>query len=427
MIMKDNLTIAVIGLGYVGLPLASAFARKYKVIGFDKNIEKINMYKRGIDVTHEIGNQKIKKSKIIFSSDEKDLVHANVYIIAVPTPIDSNKAPYISDTIKATKTIGNVLKKGDLVVYESTFYPGMTEEICIPLLEEVSNMNQKGNFYVGYSPERINPGDKKHKLENITKLVSGIDKESTEHVYNIYKKILKRKPFIVSSIKIAESAKVLENTQRDVNIALMNDMSRFLKRMNIDTSEVLKACSTKWNFVNFRPGLVGGHCIGIDPYYLLYKANKLGVTLNVVKQCRESNEEMKDYIYNNFLDKVNKSSKVINRSVIIYGITFKENVSDYRNSKIVEIAKKLEENNFRVYVEDVNVNLGNLNKEYNTNFLLAKDCKEKVQGIIIASPHDEYKNIKESELIRKLENRNCPIFDLNNVIKKDIDSKVWGI
>lgn len=425
--MKNNLTIAVIGLGYVGLPLANAFARKYNVIGFDKNIEKINMYKSGIDITNEIGDHKIKKSKIIFSADEKDLVNANVYIIAVPTPIDSNNIPYISDTVEATKMIGNVLKRGDIVVYESTFYPGMTEEICIPLLEKFSDMNQKGNFYVGYSPERINPGDKEHKLDNITKLVSGIDKKSTEYVYNIYKKILKRKPFIVSSIKVAESAKVLENTQRDVNIALMNDMSRFLKAMDIDTNEVLKACSTKWNFVNFRPGLVGGHCIGIDPYYLLYQSNKLGVNLNVVRQCRETNEEMKDYIYNNFLERVNKSSKVINKSIIIYGITFKENVPDYRNSKIVEIAKKLEENNFRVYVEDAHINIENLNKEYNTNFLLAKDCKEKVQGIIIASPHNEYKNIKESELIRKLENRDCPLFDLNNVIKKDIDSKVWGI
>ena len=425
--MKNNLTIAVIGLGYVGLPLANAFARKYNVIGFDKNIEKINMYKSGIDITNEIGDHKIKKSKIIFSADEKDLVNANVYIIAVPTPIDSNNIPYISDTVEATKMIGNVLKRGDIVVYESTFYPGMTEEICIPLLEKFSDMNHKGNFYVGYSPERINPGDKEHKLDNITKLVSGIDKKSTEYVYNIYKKILKRKPFIVSSIKVAESAKVLENTQRDVNIALMNDMSRFLKAMDIDTNEVLKACSTKWNFVNFRPGLVGGHCIGIDPYYLLYQSNKLGVNLNVVRQCRETNEEMKDYIYNNFLERVNKSSKVINKSIIIYGITFKENVPDYRNSKIVEIAKKLEENNFRVYVEDAHINIENLNKEYNTNFLLAKDCKEKVQGIIIASPHNEYKNIKESELIRKLENRDCPLFDLNNVIKKDIDSKVWGI
>lgn len=232
---------------------------------------------------------------------------------------------------------------------------------------------------------------------------------------------------MVSSIKVAESAKVLENTQRDVNIALMNDISRFLKAMNIDTNEVLKACSTKWNFIKFKPGLVGGHCIGIDPYYLLYKSNKLGINLKVVEQCRESNEEMKEYIYTNFLNKINTASKAINKSVIIYGITFKENVSDYRNSKIIEVAQKLEKNNLKIYVDDIHVNLERLNREYKTNFLLVKNCKEKVQGIIIASPHDEYKNIEEDELIEKLENINCPIFDLNNVIKKNLNSKVWRI
>ena len=335
--------------------------------------------------------------------------------------------PYISDTIEATKMIGQILKKGDIVIYESTFYPGMTEEICVPILEKYSNMKQKENFFIGYSPERINPGDRRHKLKNITKLVSGIDKKSAEYTYDIYKKILKTKPYMVSSIKVAESAKVLENTQRDVNIALMNDISRFLKAMNIDTNEVLKACSTKWNFINFKPGLVGGHCIGIDPYYLLYKSNKLGINLKVVEQCRESNEEMKQYIYTNFLNKINTASKAINKSVIIYGITFKENVSDYRNSKIIEVAQKLEKNNLKIYVDDIHINLERLNKEYKTNFLLAKNCKEKVQGIIIASPHDEYKNIEEDELIEKLENIDCPIFDLNNVIKKNINSKVWRI
>ncbi len=425
--MKDNLTIAVIGLGYVGLPLAQAFSKKYKVIGFDKNEEKIKLYKKGIDITNEIGNSKIRKSKIIFSSNTENLINANIFIVAVPTPIDSNNMPYISDTIEATKMIGQILKKGDIVIYESTFYPGMTEEICVPILEKYSNMKQKENFFIGYSPERINPGDRRHKLKNITKLVSGIDKKSAEYTYDIYKKILKTKPYMVSSIKVAESAKVLENTQRDVNIALMNDISRFLKAMNIDTNEVLKACSTKWNFINFKPGLVGGHCIGIDPYYLLYKSNKLGINLKVVEQCRESNEEMKQYIYTNFLNKINTASKAINKSVIIYGITFKENVSDYRNSKIIEVAQKLEKNNLKIYVDDIHINLERLNKEYKTNFLLAKNCKEKVQGIIIASPHDEYKNIEEDELIEKLENIDCPIFDLNNVIKKNINSKVWRI
>ena len=249
---KDNLIIAIIGLGYVGLPLANAFSKKYKVIGFDKNENKIRNYKNGIDITKEIGNRELSKSNIIFTSNKNDIKDANVYIIAVPTPIDVSNKPYIQDTLDATELVGSVLKKGDMVIYESTFYPGLTEEECIPLLEKKSNMIQKENFYVGYSPERINPGDKMHKLENITKIVSGIDKQSLELVYKLYKTILMKEPFKVSSIKVAEACKVIENTQRDLNIAFMNEISILLKKLNINTNEVLEACMTKWNRYNER-------------------------------------------------------------------------------------------------------------------------------------------------------------------------------
>lgn len=424
---KDNIEVAVIGLGYVGLPLARAFSKVYKVIGFDTNIEKINKYKLGIDITNEIGNEKLKNSTIFFTNNEMDIKNANVYIIAVPTPIDSKQQPYIDDTINATKLVGKLLKKGDLVIYESTFYPGMTEEKYIPLLEQISNMKQAENFYVGYSPERINPGDKEHKLENIAKIVSGIDEESKEYVYELYKKILINEPYKVSSIKIAEANKILENTQRDVNIAFMNEMSRFFKSFNINTQEVIEACSTKWNFINFKPGLVGGHCIGIDPYYLIYKAGTIGMKLELIQESRNVNENMKKYILGVFLKKIDEATNREDKSIIIYGVTFKENVSDIRNSKIIEIAKILEEKKIKIYISDTHVDLGYINKEYNTNFLGIDKCTEKVQGIMIGVAHDEYKNITEDSLLEKLENAECPILDINNIIKKNKNSKIWGL
>ena len=424
---EDNIEVAVIGLGYVGLPLANAFSKFYKVIGFDTSIEKINKYKLGIDITNELGNDELKNSTIFFTNNEEDIKNANVYIIAVPTPIDSKQQPYIEDTLNATKLVGKLLKKGDLVIYESTFYPGMTEEKCIPILEQISKMKQSKNFYVGYSPERINPGDKTHKLENITKIVSGIDEKSKEYVYKLYKTILINEPYKVTSIKIAEASKILENTQRDVNIAFMNEMSKFFKKLDINMQEVIEACSTKWNFINFKPGLVGGHCIGIDPYYLIYKAKTIGMNLKLIKESRSINENMKKYIWDVFMKKLNKATNKENKSIIIYGVTFKENVSDIRNSKIIEIAKKLEENKIKIYISDIHVDLNYINKEYNTNFLSIDKCKGKVQGIIIGTAHDEYKNITEDSLMVKLENTECPILDINNIIEKNKNSKIWGL
>ena len=288
-------------------------------------------------------------------------------------------------------------------------------------------MKQSKNFYVGYSPERINPGDKTHKLENITKIVSGIDEKSKEYVYKLYKTILINEPYKVTSIKIAEASKILENTQRDVNIAFMNEMSKFFKKLDINMQEVIKACSTKWNFINFKPGLVGGHCIGIDPYYLIYKAKTIGMNLKLIKESRSINENMKKYIWDVFMKKLNKATNKENKSIIIYGVTFKENVSDIRNSKIIEIAKKLEENKIKIYISDIHVDLNYINKEYNTNFLSIDKCKGKVQGIIIGTAHDEYKNITEDSLMVKLENTECPILDINNIIEKNKNSKIWGL
>lgn len=422
---KDDLEIAIIGLGYVGLPLANAFSKKYKVIGFDKNQYKINQYKQGIDLTNEIGNKELKDSKVFFTSNEKEIANANIYIISVPTPIDANKQPYIEDTINATKLVGSVLKKGDLVIYESTFYPGMTEEKCIPMLEQISNMKQYKNFYVGYSPERINPGDKEHNLENIVKIVSGIDEESKEYVYKLYKEILINEPFKVSSIKVAEASKILENTQRDINIAFMNEMSKIFKGLDINMQEVLKAASTKWNFINFTPGLVGGHCIGIDPYYLIYKAKAVGANSELIELSRKINENMKEYILDTFISKIDKATSNSIKSVVIYGITFKENVSDIRNSKIIEIARELEKRDIKVYIEDSHIDLDEVNREYKANFLPYMECKGKVQGILVGTAHKEYKKITEKSLIEKLENVKCPIIDIHNVITKSKNSKVW--
>ncbi len=412
--MKSDIKIAVIGLGYVGLPLAIAFSKFYDVIGFDKN---------GFDVTNEIGNEEISNSRIMFTSNEKDLSNANIYIIAVPTPIDNNNNPYIEDTLKVTTMIAKYLKRGDLVVYESTFYPGLTEEKCIPTLEYVSKMKQEGNFFVGYSPERINPGDKVHRLENITKIVSGIDEESCKYVYELYKNILENEPYKVSSIKIAEACKVLENTQRDINIAFLNEVSKIFKKMNINTNEVIDACSTKWNFLSFRPGLVGGHCIGIDPYYLIYKADTVNADSNMMKISREINESMKGYVVNTIEESISLEEK----SVLIYGLTFKENVSDIRNSKIVEIAQMLEERNIKVYATDPFANIDEINKEYGTNLIDAKSCNHKVNAIVIGVAHNEYKNLSEDYLYEQMESEDSIIYDLYNIIQKRKNSKVWTL
>jgi UDP-N-acetyl-D-galactosamine dehydrogenase len=336
--------LSLIGLGYVGLPIALAFAKKIQVIGFDINAGRVELMKKKIDPSEELEKEEFDNTDILFTASLDDLREARFHIVAVPTPIDRNNMPDLSPLIAATKTVGKVLKKGDYVVYESTVYPGATEEHCIPLLEELSGLKCGPDFKVGYSPERINPGDKEHTIHTITKVVSGCDQESLEEIAGVYDLVVRAGVFKASSIKVAEAAKIIENTQRDVNIALMNELSMIFNKMQINTYEVLEAAGTKWNFLRFYPGLVGGHCIGVDPYYLTFKANELGHTAMIINSGRTVNDNMGEHIATELVKKIIKANKNVLRSkVLVLGATFKEDVSDIRNSKVADVVKGLNE------------------------------------------------------------------------------------
>ncbi len=382
--------ISVIGLGYVGLPLAVAFAEKgYKVIGFDLNVGKINDYKNGIDSTGEIGKLRLNNENLNYTSDPREISDAQFHIVAVPTPINGDKTPDLMPVISASEIVGKQLKKGSIVVYESTVYPGVTEDICLPILEKKSNLKYGEEFSIGYSPERINPGDKIHRLETITKVVSASDETTLETVAAIYGSIIKAGIYKAPSIRVAEASKVIENSQRDINIAFMNELSMVFDLMNIDTSEVLKAANTKWNFLDFKPGLVGGHCIGVDPYYFTYKAEELGYHSQIILSGRKINNDMPRFVVNKLIKEMIKNDiKIKNSKVAILGLTFKEDCPDFRNSKNIELIEILEEYDINVdvfdpYIEDINnsyiyklnrVNLEELN-EYN--------------AVILAVPHKE--------------------------------------
>lgn len=345
--------IAVIGLGYVGIPLAVEFAKKANVIGFDLNGKKIELYKKGIDPTEEVGNEEISNTTIEFSTDEKKLSECKFHIVAVPTPINSDKTPDLKPVISATESIARNLKKGSIVVYESTVYPGTTEEICIPILEKISGLEYKKDFKVGYSPERINPGDKKNRLTTITKIVSGCDEDSLEDIADVYSMVVEAGVYKAENIKVAEAAKVIENSQRDINIAFMNEIAMVFNEMDIDTNAVIEAASTKWNFLKFKPGLVGGHCIGVDPYYFIYKAEELGYHSQIIAAGRRINDGMADFVVSNIIKEMIKSGKVVKGTkVLVMGITFKENCPDIRNTKVVDIIKGLEEYGINVKVYD---------------------------------------------------------------------------
>ena len=338
-------TVAVVGLGYVGLPLALAFGRtNIRTIGFDVKENRIDELKKGIDSTDELSHKEIKNSKLIYSCDNNTLKEANFFIVAVPTPVDDKNNPDMSLVIMASETVGRNLKKGDIVVYESTVYPGATEEDCVPVLERVSGLKWKKDFNVGYSPERINPGDKEHTLEKVVKIVSGDTPESTKIIATTYKKVCKAGVHVAPNIKTAEAAKVIENTQRDINIALMNELSLIFHKMNINTSDVLEAAGTKWNFLKFKPGLVGGHCIGVDPYYLVHKAKQLGYKSQVITAGRFINDYMPEYVAQLTIDGLKEAGKQIKGAkILVMGLTFKENVKDYRNSKIATTIKLLKQ------------------------------------------------------------------------------------
>ncbi len=416
-IVKKKSQVALIGLGYVGLPIALAFAKKVKVIGFDINEKRVNLMKKGIDPSNELPKSEFKNSDITFTHKLEDLKKANFFIIAVPTPIDEHNLPDLKPLIAASTTVGKVLKKGDYVVYESTVYPGCTEEDCIPVLEKVSGLKYMKDFKVGYSPERINPGDKEHTITKILKVVSGCDKESLENISQVYEIIVEPGTHKASSIKVAEAAKIIENTQRDVNIALMNELSIIFNKMGINTYDVLAAAGTKWNFLKFSPGLVGGHCIGVDPYYLTYKAESLGYHARVINSGRYVNDSMGFYVAKTCVKKIIAGGKNISKSkVLVMGATFKEDVSDIRNSKVADIVKELKSFGVKVEIVDPHADSDELKHEY--GFGLSKLGKG-YDGVIVAVNHKEYKVLDEKFYKTILSNKGV-LVDIKGMYKGKI-------
>lgn len=389
---NSNPVIAVVGLGYVGLPLALAFGRtKIKTIGFDVKKKRVEELKNGYDSTDELSKEVISSSKLIYSSLPEDLQQANFFIVAVPTPVTKNNQPDMSLVLRASETVGKYLKKGDVVVYESTVYPGATEEDCVPVLEKISGLKWKTDFNIGYSPERINPGDKEHTLEKVVKVVSGDTPESTKIIAKTYRTVCKAGVHIAHDIKTAEAAKVIENTQRDLNIALMNELSLIFHEMDINTKDVLEAAGTKWNFLKFTPGLVGGHCIGVDPYYLVYKAKKLGHKPQIISAGRKVNDYMPEYVAKLTIEGLKEADKDIKGAkILVMGLTFKENVKDYRNSKITVTIENLKSLGAEVTGFDPLLDEETIRKEFNIPSL--KKLEGKFSAVIIAVPHASFKN-----------------------------------
>ncbi|MGN0931333.1 MAG: nucleotide sugar dehydrogenase [Thermoguttaceae bacterium] len=391
-------SLALIGLGYVGMPIAVAFAKKINVIGFDLNAEKIALYKSGIDPTHEIGDEGIKETTVEFTSDEKDLERARFFVVAVPTPVYDDHTPNLSPVESASEIVGRRLRKGSVVVFESTVYPGVTEEVCVPILERESGMKCGVDFKVGYSPERINPGDKEHRLETITKIVSGMDAETLDCVAKTYELVVKAGVHRAPTIKVAEASKVIENSQRDINIAFMNELSMIFNRMGIDTKAVLEAASTKWNFLRFSPGLVGGHCIGVDPYYLTYRADALGYHSQIILSGRMVNDGMGKYVAENCIKKlISAGKRVKDARVAILGFTFKENCPDTRNSKVFDIVKDLREYGIEPIVSDPSADAAEAKRLYGVELAPLNEVKD-VDAIILAVAHSEFKKFTREDV-----------------------------
>ncbi|MFW5411752.1 nucleotide sugar dehydrogenase [Aerococcus urinaeequi] len=388
--------ISLIGLGYVGMPIAVAFAKKVNVLGFDINEEKIELYKQGIDPTREVGNEVIKETTVDFTSDASRLKEAKFHIVSVPTPINDDKTPNLNPIKGASKTLGQNLTKGSIVVYESTVFPGVTEEICVPILEEESGLKYGVDFKVGYSPERINPGDKVHRLETIVKVVSGMDEESLDIIAKVYELVVDAGVYKASTIKVAEAAKVIENSQRDINIAFMNELSIIFNEMGIDTKEVLEAAGTKWNFLNFTPGLVGGHCIGVDPYYLTYKAEQFGYHSQIILSGRRINDNMGKYVVENTIKKLIKSGvNIMDAKIAILGFTFKENTPDTRNTRVIDIVEELKEYGVSPLIVDPVADKEEADHEYGLTFNDLSDVKD-MDAVILAVAHDEFGKFTEA-------------------------------
>ena len=396
---KQENSLALIGLGYVGLPIAVAFAKKgIKVIGFDLNTEKIHLYKSGIDPTKEVGNEVLKTTTIEFTDNEKDLKLAHFYIVAVPTPVNMDHTPDLTPVIGASKIVGRNLNKGSIVVYESTVYPGCTEDVCIPILEKESGLKCGIDFKVGYSPERINPGDKVHRLENIHKIVSGIDTESLTEIKNVYDIVIEVGTHPVSNLRTAEAVKVVENSQRDINIAFMNELAMVFDRMGIDTNEVVDGMNTKWNALGFRPGLVGGHCIGVDPYYFTHEAEKLGYHSQIILNGRIVNDGMGRYVADAAIKQMILAGLAPQKAkTVIFGLTFKENCPDIRNSKVADIIKRLNEYGINPQVVDPWANSAEAKREYGID-LTAIENIHQVDCIIVAVAHQQFQALSLAEL-----------------------------
>ena len=426
-LIDQNTKLAVIGLGYVGLPIALEFAKKIEVIGFDINQERVDMMRKGQDPSRELAAAAFENKRISFTSSIDDLKAATFFIIAVPTPIDHSNLPDLKPLLGASKTVAQVLKKGDYVVFESTVYPGCTEEDCIPILEEVSGLKFQEDFKVGYSPERINPGDKQHTLQNVIKIVSGSCPASLEEIAKVYELVVAAGVHRAPSIKVAEAAKIVENTQRDVNISLVNELSIIFNKLGINTFDVLEAAGTKWNFLHFYPGLVGGHCIGVDPYYLVHKAMQVGYHSKVINSGRYVNDSMGFYIGKQTAKKIIAQGKMIQEAhVLVMGATFKENVSDIRNSRVIDVIRELQSFQINVDVVDPHANSQELEHEYGV--ALCKEVRQDYDAIIVAVNHEEFAAHDESYFKTLLKDGKGILVDVKGTYRNQIqDLMYWSL
>ncbi|MDA8902802.1 Vi polysaccharide biosynthesis UDP-N-acetylglucosamine C-6 dehydrogenase TviB [Porticoccaceae bacterium] len=415
----SGVKIAVIGLGYVGLPLAVAFAKRFSVLGFDINSKRVNELEAGLDTTLEVSKSELDASSgLSFSCSEGDLRSCNTFIVTVPTPIDKFKRPDLTPLLKASAMLGRVIKKDDVIIYESTVYPGATEDDCIPVVEKLSGLSLNKDFFAGYSPERINPGDKSHRVEDILKVTSGSDQATADFVDALYSSVIRAGTFKASSIKVAEAAKVIENTQRDVNIALINELAMIFNKLDIDTLEVLEAAGTKWNFLPFRPGLVGGHCIGVDPYYLTHKSESVGYRPEMILAGRRINDGMGSYVVSQLIKKmINKKIEVSGSKVLVMGLTFKENCPDIRNTKVIDIVDELKAYEVDVDIIDPWCDPVEAANEY--GLVVSKAAEEGVyDAVLVAVAHDEFKKMGV-KAIRKLGRPTHILYDLKYVLPKD--------
>ena len=427
--MKEDIKIAIIGLGYVGLPLARLFATKYSVVGFDINEQRVSELKKGIDTTLEIENEMLQEvlvedsligNGLYCTTNVKDIRDCNYYIVTVPTPVDKNNKPDLTPLVKSSETVGNVLKEGDIVIYESTVYPGATEEVCIPILENKSGLAFNRDFFAGYSPERINPGDKEHTVEKILKVTSGSNPVIGRKVDDLYASVITAGTHLAPSIKVAEAAKVIENSQRDINIAFVNELAKIFNLLNIDTSAVLEAAGTKWNFLPFKPGLVGGHCIGVDPYYLAQKAQEVGYHPEIILAGRKMNDSMGEYVASEVIKLlVKKDIKIKHAKVLVLGITFKENCPDVRNTRVVDVIQNFEEFGTEVTVFDPWASVEEVKKEYNIE-TVRNMPQNKFDAIVLSVAHEEFLNIDFNKYL----NKNGVIYDVKGVLNCEVQGKL---